>query len=243
MFQKIIHNRLLTHFTSNKIFKNNQFGFRKKFSTDKAAYKLLNDILTALNNKQTVGGIFFDVEKAFDCVNHNILLAKMDYYGIRGIMFTLIKSYLEDRYQTVKYNNIFSNWDKINIGVPQGSVLGPLLFLVYVNDLPSAIPCTVAITNSSIISFADDTSVIINDPNLMNFERNLNTNFRIVNEWFNSNFFSLNFDKTYYMQFITKNKILNKLNIEYNNKKIIQANFVKFLGLTLDSTLSWKRAY
>jgi len=71
-----------------------------------------------LNNKQIVGGMFFDVEKAFDCVNHNILLAKMDYYGIRGTMFNLIKSYLEDRYQSVKFNNAFSTWDKINIGVP-----------------------------------------------------------------------------------------------------------------------------
>jgi len=180
----------------------------KKFSTDKAAYKLINDILTALSNKQIVGGIFFDMEKAFDCVDHNILVAKMDYYGIRGTMFNLIKSYLEDRFQRVKFNNAFSTWDKINIGVPQGSVLGPLLLLVYVNDLPSAIPSTVANTDSSIILFADDTSLIINDPNLINFERNVNTNFRIVNEWFNSNFLSLNFDKTYYMQFITKSKLL-----------------------------------
>ena len=119
--------------------------------------------------------------------------------------------------------------------------MGPLLFLVYVIDLPAAIPCTIANTNSSVILFADDTSVIINDPDLMNFEWKLNTNFRIVNEWFNSNFLSLNFDKTYYMQFITKNKILNNLNIEYNNKTIIQANFIKFLGLTLDFTLSWKQ--
>jgi len=95
----------------------------------------------------------------------------------------------------VKFNNAFSTWDKINIGVPQGSVLGPLLFLVYVNDLPSAIPSTVANTNSSIILFADDTSLIINDPDLMNFERNLNTNFRIVNEWFNSNLLSFNLTK------------------------------------------------
>ena len=141
-------------------------------------------MLNILNNKQIVGGIFFDMEKVFDCVNHDILLAKMEYYGVRGIMYTLIKSYLEDRYQRVKFNN----WDKINIGVLQGSVLGPLLFLIYVNDLPSAIPCTVADTNSSIILFADDTSVIINDPDLMNFERNLNIKFRIVNEWFNSFF-------------------------------------------------------
>jgi hypothetical protein len=82
IFEKIIYDRLITHFTSNKIFTNSQFGFRKKSSTDKAAYKLINDILTALNNKQIVGGIFFDMEKAFDCVNHDIILTKMEFYGV-----------------------------------------------------------------------------------------------------------------------------------------------------------------
>jgi len=87
--------------------------------------------LLALNNKRIVGGIFFYLEKAFDCVNHDILLAKMEYYGIRGVVYTLIESYLEKRHQSVKFNNKLSEWDKINIGVPQGSILGPLFFLLY----------------------------------------------------------------------------------------------------------------
>jgi len=96
----------------------------------------------------------------------------------------------------VKFNSKLSNWDKINLGVPQGLVLGPLLFLIYVNDLPSSVPYTLAGENSSITLFADDTSVITNDPDLTKFERNLNKNFRIIKEWFNSNLLLLNFDKT-----------------------------------------------
>jgi len=233
-----IHN---LKYSSTKIFCNSQFGFRKKSSTDTAAYTLINDIPLALNNKRIVGGILLDLEKAFDCVNHDILLAKKECYGIRGMMYTLIKSYLENRHQKVKFNNRLSEWDKINIGVPQGSILGPLFFLMYVNDLPSVIPYSVSNKNSSIVLFADDTGVIISEPCSMNFERKLNVVFQIMKERFSSNFLSLNFDKKYYKQFITKNKFLNKINIEHDNKMILQTNFVKFLGITIENTLFWKQ--
>ena len=155
--------------------------------------------MIALNNKRIVGGIFFDLEKAFDCVTHDILLAKMEYYGIRGVIYTLIKYYLQNRYQSVKFNNKFSKWDKINMRVPQGSVLGPLFFSIYINNLPFVIPYTVSNKSSSVLLFASDTSVIVTESCLMNCERKLNVVFQIMKEWFNSDFLLLNFDKTLFI--------------------------------------------
>jgi hypothetical protein len=118
-----------------------------------------------MNNNLKIGGIYCDLQKAFDCVNHEILLNKLEFYGIQGKFKTLIESYLTGRYQKVTPNtntttNSSSKWELINNGVPQGSILGPLFFLFYINDLPKIIT-----KNNSIVLFADDTSLLITDSN------------------------------------------------------------------------------
>jgi len=204
VLEKIIYERLLKHIETNNILAIEQFGFRTSSSTEKASYKLIDDILNALNNRMTVGGIFCDLQKAFDCVNHDILLTKLEFYGITGITHKLIKSYLKGRYQRVVLNNhssrSCSKWGEITHGVPQGSILRPLLFLLYINDLPQ-----ITNENSTIVLFADDTSMIITNPNPSNFEKSVNKIIQDINECFNTNLLPLNQDTTHFIQFVTKN--------------------------------------
>jgi len=161
-------------------------------------------MLTAMNNNQMVGGMFCDLQKAFDCVNHKILPEKLEFYGIEGKFKTLIESYLTGRYQRVTLNNITNNnnsskWKLLKCGVPQGSILGPLFFLIYINDLP-----TIVNTDNNMVLFADDTSTIITDTNRRDFNVNANQTFQDINTWFKVNLLTLNLNKTQYLEFRTK---------------------------------------
>jgi len=137
VIEKLIYARLLDHITTNSILVKEQYGFRTKYSNELATFSLINNILTAMNNNLKIGGIFCNLQKAFDCVNHEILLNKLEFYGIQGKFKTLIESYLIGRYQKVTLNtnttsNSSSKWELINNGVPQGSILGPLFFFFFI---------------------------------------------------------------------------------------------------------------
>ena len=138
--EKFIHARLYAHIDTNSILVHEQYGFRAHSSTEQAAFSLINSIWTAMNNNLIVGGIFCDLQKAFDCVNHEILLAKLEFYGIEGKLKTLIESYLTSRYQKVVLgnrsdSNNSSKWEMIKCGIPQTSIFGPLFFLYNINNL------------------------------------------------------------------------------------------------------------
>ena len=133
--EKIIYDRLINNIQINNILVEELFGFRTSSSTDKAAFKLIDEILNALNNKLMVAGIICDLQKAFVYVNHNILLTELEFYGITGTAYKLIKSYIQGRYQRVVLNTVSldscSNWGEMNYGVPQESLLCPLLFFKF----------------------------------------------------------------------------------------------------------------
>jgi hypothetical protein len=170
VLEKVMYNRILRHLNNNKILAEEQFGFRKNLTTEKATYELTNKTINVLNEKLIVGGIFCDLSKAFDCVNHDILLSKLNFYGITGNAYEWIKPYLRNRFQRVETKNenpnykIPSDWGVIKYGVPQGSILGPLLFFLYVNDLSKTIN-----GNSKPVLFADDISVIVTSSKLEDF--------------------------------------------------------------------------
>jgi hypothetical protein len=187
------------HIKVNNILLEEQFGFRPATSTDKASYRLINKILNAMSERKVVGGIFCDLQKVFDCVNHNILLTKVEFYGVTGRTLQLIKSYLEDRFQKVVLDNNFpdsaSYGGEVKHGVSQGSILGPLLFLLYINDLPK-----VANHKAEVVLYADDTSIIITSFKPTNFSKSANKILQDIYKWFTTNLLSLNADKTQYMQ-------------------------------------------
>jgi hypothetical protein len=167
-------------------------------------------------------------------------LSKLEFYGVGGKAHELLKSYIGDRYQRVElkdnlYNNITSEWVPVKHGVPQGSVLGPLLFLVYINDLPRTIK---RLADS--VLFADDTSIIISNSEVQEFKYNISEVLQELENWFCSNLLALSFNKSHFLQFFTKKQNEVKIKLTSSNSILTNTNSTKFLGITLDSMFTWK---
>jgi len=193
IFEKAMYSRLNQHLYSNNILVPEQYAFRKAMSTEDATFRLTDNVLKSLNQKLHVGGIFCDISKAFDCVNHEILLTKLHFYGIQEITIDWFKLYLTNRQQKGEIklpnstHNLVSDWGILKHGVPQGSILGSLLFLVYISD------CSLRINSlAEPILFADDTSVIISNRNFIEFSTTANLVLAGMIEWFSANKFVLN---------------------------------------------------
>ena len=253
---KVVNTQLTKYMMENKLFFNSQHGFRKIHSTETAAIELVDYTKNEIDNGHCPVSIFIDLSKAFDTIDHSILLQKLKYYGIDGIALNWFKSYLNERKQFVVINDSNSDLNFIKTGVPQGSILGPLLFLIYINDLQFIS------TNLKLISFADDTTITLslcfvkNACNYCNNEQkftksHLNQELQNVYNWLCANKLSLNLKKTKYMIFhnsqrnIAKNHLFKYLvdepsTIKINETPIERVKSYKFLGLILQENLSWK---
>ena len=236
IFEKIFYIRLSDFFSANNILYKFQFGFREGYSTDAALVTLLDKITHALNKNDFVLGIFLDFSKAFDTVDHKILLDKLYYYGVRGVPFHWIKDYLSERKQYVSYNGATSSYQTVSCGIPQGSILGPLLFLIYINDLPSIS------NNIFTLLFADDTNMFMSGPNIDDMISKINVELNELVTWLKANKLSLNIKKTHFMIFKPpKMKINCPNNVLIDGKPITRVNEIKFLGVVMDDILSWKK--
>ena len=235
IFEKLMYRRLYRFLEIHNILYSLQFGFQENHSIDHALVSLTEAIRNTLDNKGFGCGIFIDLQKAFDTVNHKILLSKLEHYGIRGCALQWFRSYLCDRKQYVSVNGSNSDLLSVTCGVPQGSVLGPLLFLIYINDLPNASK------RLTFYLFADDTNIYYESKDLANLTKTVNKELRLVKKWLDANKLSLNIDKTNYIIFhSSSSNVPSGSNIKIGKKQIKRVKFVKFLGILLDEHLSWK---
>ena len=219
---------------SNLFFKL-QFGFRQNTSTNHALVNIINEIQSKLDKGQLSCGVFVDLQKAFDTVDHKILLKKLEHYGVRGITLKWFISYLKNRNQFVYVNGFSSKSSVIKHGVPQGSILGPLLFIIYINDLHKAIP------NSTVHHFADDTNFLLSDTSLKKLTLKINQDMTCLSKWLRSNKLALNVSKTELIVFKRPSRILNfKYHFKIDGHKIKPKSTIKYLGLTLDEHITWK---
>lgn len=238
IFERIMHDQLFDYFTRNNLFFPSQYGFRKSHSTELASVELIDRVLEVMNQNGIPICIFMDLSKAFDTLNHCILLEKLKFYGLDETSRKLFSSYLSGRLQFVSIDGALSSFKPLSTGVPQGSILGPLLFLVYINDIFRAT------TKFKVTCYADDTTLSANVEDFISangdVSAKLNQELSKISDWLLVNKLSLNVSKTNYMLFYKPGKLLPDISVNIRGEVLTCVDSFTFLGLTLDSCLSWK---
>lgn len=239
IIEKILYFRLIKFLKNNRIISDHQYGFTQNSNTLSSAMHLMDNIRQGLDKKKCVSALFIDLSKAFDMVNHELLLLRLRQIGITDtISLSLFKNYLSSRTQNVKYGNSVGSPLNISCGVPQGSILGPVFFTIFING----------IFNLKLIGtiqlYADDMALVYNCDNLIALYEAMNSDLKDINDWLINSKLLINIEKTNYIIFKTRNKFSNVNFADYtlslNNKIIRSVSDVEFLGLKLDEELNWK---
>jgi hypothetical protein len=233
IIERLFNNRLKSFIETKNILSNSQYGFRSNHSTSLAILELIEKISSSIDESLVTIGVFVDLKKAFDTINHEILLKKLEHYGLRGIVKNWMASYLTNRPQYVKFKNVCSEQRMVSCGVPQGSVLGPTLFLLYINDISNVSDLL------NIILFADDTNLFLTGTDIDEMCRIMTTELTKLNIWFQVNKLSLNIQKTNFIIFGNKKCVNRNYNITIDGCNLERVLVTKFLGVYIDSQLNW----
>ena len=245
--EKYVFNQVYAYFDRNKLLYTSQYGFRKLHSTELASLELVDRVRSDIDNGKIPLSIFLDLSKAFDTFDHSILLRKLTHYGLSQTAIRWFSSYLMGRRQLVEFDGTRSTLVSISTGVPQGSILGPLLFIIYMNDIH------VARDKFNAIIYADDTNLLSslcsfnvnlqgNATNMTELSSNINIELDNIQEWLNINRLSLNVQKTKFMIFYNYQRDVNHFipQIRINGQLVERVMEFNFLGLTIDEHLNWK---
>lgn len=236
IIEKCMSTRLRKFIDKKEILYKKQFGFRTKYSTSHALLSLIESIKLNIDSGKMVAALFIDLQKAFDTVDHQVLLGKLYHYGIRGVALNWFRSYLENRKQFVIINGVTSKTNTVLCGVPQGSTLGPLLFILYINDL------NLVFKKANIYHFADDTNLLVSGNKFNTIQTVMNHEIKKLVIWLRANKLSLNESKSELVIFRSKKfSVLPKnLSIKLNKYKLSPSSYVKYLGVVIDEFLNWK---
>ena len=234
--ERAVQMQLLAFITENGVLSAYQSGFRKKYSTETAIVHLVDSILEKMDNRLMTGAVFIDLKKAFDLVDHKYLLHKLENYGVRGSSLDWFRNYLTTRTQRTQYGKELSSSLPVYFGVPQGSVLGPLLFVLHINDLPNCLE------NCSIGLYADDTVIYFTGISTIEIIKAMQDYLDRVAQWMDENSLLLNYSKTETVLFGTRQKLEKAahFSLTLHQKTIKRVSTFKYLGVLLDEQLSWK---
>ena len=237
IIERVIHRQLSIYLEENCLLSPNQFGFRKGRSTQQAVTYFLDHIRDCMNKGEYCGAVFIDLKKAFDTVDHGRLLSKLSHYGIKDKELTWFENYLFGRHQRIIYDGTQSDSQPVVCGVPQGSILGPMLFILLINDIDHQL------NSCKILLYADDTVVFTSSKNQETIKGNLNTDLSKLATWFYENHLVVNLKKgkTEFIQYGTPNKLskAEKMDIMIRNEPVNEVQAYQYLGVKMDKALTY----